>query len=67
MRVAATRAEGLVDSSNWITSGHGIAEVAEVRVSEVKVYRDYIKISEFETMIVFERENISLTGPISLT
>ena len=56
-----TRAEGFTDSSNWLVSRHVIAEVAEGRVSKAKAYIDYIKNSEFETMNVFERENISLT------
>ena len=33
------------------------------RVSEVKVFSDYIKNNEFETMKVFGRENISVTQP----
>ena len=55
----ATRAEGLMDSSKWLASRHGISEVAEGRVSEVQVYSDYIKNSEFETMNF-------LSGKISL-
>ena len=45
-------------------SGHGIAEVAEGRVIEAKMNSNYIKISEFETMNLFDQENISLTRPI---
>ena len=59
----ATRAGGLKDNSNWIASRHFIAEVTGGRVSEVQVYRDYIKNSEFETINVFERENIQMTRP----
>ena len=42
-------------------SSHGIAKFTADRVSEAKVYSDYIKNSEFETMKVFEFENISGT------
>ena len=38
-----------MDNSDWIASWHRIAEVMEVRVSDVQAYRDYIKTSEFET------------------
>ena len=57
----ATIAGELTDNSNWLASRHGISEVTEGRVIEAKVYSDYIKNSEFETMNVFERGNISLT------
>ena len=60
----ASRPEGLNDSSYRIVYGHGIAEVAEGRVIEAKMNSDYIKISEFETMNIFDQENISLTRPI---
>ena len=49
----ATRAVGLTDISDGITSSHGIAEVTADGVSEAKAYSDYIKKSEFKTMIVF--------------
>ena len=50
----ATRAGGLTDNSDRLTSRHRIAEVTADRVSEAKAYSDYIKNSEFETMNVFE-------------
>ena len=59
--VPATRAGGLMENSNGLTSSHGIAKVTVDRVSEAKAYSDYIKNSEFETMNVFERENNSGT------
>ena len=59
--VLATRAEELTDDTNGFLSSHGIAKVTADRVSEAKVYSDYIKISWFETMNVFERENNSGT------
>ena len=59
----ATRAVGLRDNSNGFLSRHCIAEVIADRVSEAKVYSDYIKSSEFETMNVFERENNSWPQP----
>ena len=40
---------------------HRIAEITEIIVIEVQVYREYIKNSESEAMNVFERENIQLT------
>ena len=52
----ATRAGGLTDNSDRLTSRHGIAEVSADRVSETKIHSDYIKNSEFETMNVFEFE-----------
>ena len=52
----ATRSIGLIDKSDWLTSRHGISEVTEGRASEKKMYSNYIKNSEFETMNVFERE-----------
>ena len=55
----ATRVRGLTDSSNGLTSSRGIAKVTADRVSEAKVYSDYIKNSEFETMKVFEIRNDS--------
>ena len=59
----ATRVEGLKDGSDWLASMHGCKEVTVGRVSEAKVYSDYIKKSEFETTKVFERGNISVTPP----
>ena len=59
-----------MDHSEWLASRHRIAEVTADRVSEAKVYCDYIKNSKFETMNVSERENISetrLTQNIPLT
>ena len=53
--VPTTRAEGLTDNSDGLTSSHGIVKVTTDRVSEAKAYSDYIKNSEFETMNVFER------------
>ena len=41
--VPATRVGGLTDNSDGLTSSHGISKVAAVRVSEAKMYRDYIK------------------------
>ena len=55
----ATRAEVWIDHSNWLASSHRIAEGTAERASEEKVYSDYIKKSEFETINVFERENNS--------
>ena len=37
-----TRAEGLMDHSNWLVSRHCIAEDTADRVSEAKAYRNYI-------------------------
>ena len=51
-------------------SRHFIAEDTADRVIEAKAYSDYIKISEFGTMNVFERENNSgtrLTENIQMT
>ena len=59
--VHATRAGGLTDNSDGLTSSHAIANVTADRVSEAKAYSDYIKNSEFETMNVFEFENNSGT------
>ena len=59
--VPTTRAGGLTDNSDRLTSIHGIVKVTVDRVSEAKAYSDYIKNSEFETMNVFERENNSET------
>ena len=59
--VPATRVGGLTDDSDRLTSSHGIAKVTADRASEAKAYSDYIEISEFETMNVFERENNSGT------
>ena len=42
----ATRAGGLTDNSNGLTSSHGISKVTATRVSEAKAYRDYIISSE---------------------
>ena len=57
----ATRIEGLKYSSDSLASKKGIEEVTFERVSEVQAYINYIKNLEFETMNVFERENISVT------
>ena len=57
----STRAGGLTDNTDGLTSMHGIAEVTADRVSEAKAYSDYIKNSEFETMKVFEFKNNSGT------
>ena len=51
-----TRAEGLMENSNWIAYRHGYEEFLGGRVSKEKAYSDYIKNSEFETMNVFERK-----------
>ena len=51
----ATRAVGLVDNSDCLTSKHRIAEHTVDKVSEEKVYSDYIKNSEFETLYIFDR------------
>ena len=59
--VPATRAVGLTDNSDGLTSSHGIVKVIADRASEGEKYSDYIKNSEFETMNVFERENNSGT------
>ena len=56
-----TRAGELTDKCNRLRSRHCIAEVRTDRVSEAKAYSDYTKISEFETMNVFERGNNSET------
>ena len=66
----ATRVEVLMDISDWLVSWHGFEEVTVGRVGEAKLFSDYIENNEFETMKVFERENISVTRPtqnISLT
>ena len=57
----ATRAGGLTDNSDGLTSSHGISKVVADRVSEAKAYSDYVKNSEFETMIFFEFKNNSGT------
>ena len=46
----ATRARGLVDNTDGLTSSHGISKVAADRVREEKAYSDYIKNSEFQTI-----------------
>ena len=51
----------MTDITDGLTSNHGISKVAADRVSEAKAYSDYIKKSEFETMIVFEIRNDSRT------
>ena len=59
-----------MDHSDWLASRHRIAEVSVDRVSKAKVYGDDMKNSEFETMNVYEQENISgirLTENISGT
>ena len=53
--VPATRAGGLTDNSDGLTYRHRIAEVTADRVRKAKVYSDYIKKSEFETINIFER------------
>ena len=63
----ATRAGGLTDNTDRLTSSHSISKVAVDRVSEAKAYSDYIKKSEFETMKVFEFENNSGTGLNQMT
>ena len=57
----ATRVEGLTGNSDWITSTHDCEEVMIRRGSKTKLFRDYIKDSEFETTKVFEHENNSVT------
>ena len=37
-----TRAEGLMDQSDWLASRHLITKVIEGKVSEVQAYSDYI-------------------------
>ena len=37
-----TIVEGIADGSDWIVSRHGFEEVTVERVSEVKVFSDYI-------------------------
>ena len=49
----ATRAEGWMDHYDWLASSHRIAKVTADRVSEAKLYSDYLKNSEFETIIFF--------------
>ena len=51
--VPATRAGGLTDNTDGLSSSRGISKVIADRASEAKVYSDYIKNSEFETMKVF--------------
>ena len=58
-----TIVEGLTDGSDWILYRHGFEEVTVGRVSEATFFSDYIKNDKFETMKVFERENISVTRP----
>ena len=65
--VPDTRSGGLTDNSDRLASSHGIAKVTADRASEAKVYSDYIKNSEFETMNVFERENNSGTQKNQMT
>ena len=55
----ATRAGGLTDKSDGLTSSRGISKVAADRVSKEKAYSDYIKNSEFDTMKFFEFKNNS--------
>ena len=40
----ATRVQGLTDNTDRLTSSHGISKVAADRVSEAKLYSEYIKI-----------------------
>ena len=54
--VTSARVEGLTDGSNWLASRHGIEEVTVGRVTETKLYSNYIKNSEFETTKCFEQE-----------
>ena len=53
----------MTNGSDWIVSRYGIEEVTVERVSKAKAFSDYIIENEFETMKVFERENISVTQP----
>ena len=57
----ATRVQRLTNNSDRLASRHRIAEVTADRVSEAKVFSDYIKNSEFENMKFFEFENNSGT------
>ena len=59
--VSTTRVGVLTNTTVGLTSRHLIAKDTVDRVSEAKVYSDYIKNSEFETMKVFEFENNSGT------
>ena len=52
----AIRVEGFTVGSNWLTSRHDCEEVTVGRVSEAKVFSDYIRNNKYETMLVFERE-----------
>ena len=61
--IPTTRFEKLTNGSNWIAYRHDIEEVTVEIVSKAKAYDDYIFENEFETMKVFERENISVTRP----
>ena len=54
--VPVTRAEGLMDHSDWLVSRRCISEVTEYRVSKAKAYINYIKSFEFETRNCFEQE-----------
>ena len=59
--VPTIRVKGLTDVSDLLASRPGCKEVMVGRVSEEKAFSNYIKNNEFETMKVFERENISVT------
>ena len=60
------RVEGMTDIFDWLMCMHGWKEVMVGRVRDAKVFSDYIKNNEFETIKVFEWENISVTQPTSL-
>ena len=58
-----TRVERLKNGSDWLASSNSIEKVTAEIVSEAKASSDYILKNKFETMKVFERENISVTRP----
>ena len=60
--VPTTRVGRLTNGSVWIRHRHDIEEFTAERVSEEKVYSDYILKTYFGTMKDFERENISRSG-----
>ena len=62
---STTRVEIFTTGSNWLASRHGIEKVAVERVTKAKAFSNYILENEYETMKVFERENISVTRPNS--
>ena len=51
-----------MDNSDGLTSSRDIDKFTADTVREAKVYSDYIKNSDFETMNIFEQENNSGTG-----